>query len=339
MSCQKCEQCRRIKQRLEDSHFASCRHTVSPAFQTLFAKLPGQRTCPACLIRVIIYTLRNSRKEVEQCGGIFVSKERNAAEHRWWIHHWNMASVHGWKVVGLLERFDKEWKGNGAERREARRIIEVWMDERRRAGEFLGMVKEVEKEDGQGVPVVKIDEVEIGEEVPIVDADSHHAGVQDTSALIFAGIRSCLKRKRCPEADDTKQESNAKHVKLADCATVSSDYYHIVAHPLLPALCKRPTTEPHRQSAFCRAHKNFCRYANSYKPGRWASPEGFIKQNTSWRGEDWEKFEELMKTEDAEWELQWGEGSRIANAFQVFRAWLAKRMTAEDVGGKRWESM
>lgn len=359
------EQRSMIKHKLESRHFTPCMHAVSSAFQTLFTNLPAPHTCPSCLTQAIIRTLCSSRTQIEQRGGVFVSKERNPVDHDWWMDHWNTASVHGWRVMGMLGVFGEGEEGNEADRSEARRVVGTWREERRKSEGFLGMVgesrkenvgevdvellrkyirmaveelvRDIEEEDRKGVPMVRIAEPEIEEqeqkEVSIMGPELHRSSVQDTSAPIVVGLRSCLKRKRSPDADGTKRESSAKHVKLADFATVSSDHSHIVAHPFLTALCKRPTAEPHRRSAFCGAGKYFKRGTKTYKPGRWLSPGGFVKQNTSWRGGEWVKFEELMTTEEEEWVTQWEEGSRVANAFQeIFKAWLATRMSPENVG-------
>ncbi|KAL5411805.1 hypothetical protein PMIN03_004603 [Paraphaeosphaeria minitans] len=230
---------------------------------------------------------------------MFVSKEMDdRTTHKWLIDHWNRANMHGWQVAGLLKEIYEGWRGTGAERREARRLMGVWEDAKRlvdvcaEEGRKAAAKTEEVKE---GIPAVKATKVEIEEEeqkeVSVTGTKSPQSGVQDTSTRVAAaGMRPCLKRMRSASDDDLMQESSTKRVKLDDFATVSSDHSRIVAHPFSPALCKQPMPEPHRPSDTYRAITRFARSETCYKPGRWASPEGFVKQHTSWNGGKWEKY-------------------------------------------------
>lgn len=151
-----------VKKKLEEQHFAPCKHALSQDLEVLFAELPGQQTCPTCLLKAIVRTLRIVQKYIEKRGGTYLSRAgADGTQHKWLIDHWNRASVNGFRVVGLLTSFNEGWKGKIAGRMEARRLIGVWESERRKAEGFfdVGGVEEVrdgplEKEDGNHDPVV-----------------------------------------------------------------------------------------------------------------------------------------------------------------------------------------
>ncbi|KAL1612916.1 hypothetical protein SLS60_001146 [Paraconiothyrium brasiliense] len=355
-------------------------HTVSPAFQTLFAKLPGQHTCPSCLIIGIIRTLRYARSQIEHRGGIFLSKEKGQAdqpnvtsersrrekiEHDRWTDHWDVASVQGFRVAGLLEDFVEKEGISAQEKMDAKRAVGVWKDFRRKEMAMPGMkfesemdedeqkevdvellmkyitlmvaklLREVEEEDRKGVPVEKILGKELEEEdakgVPIVRTDSPQSSVEGSPAPGLAGLRSCLKRKNASDSIDTKTRLK-KRVKFDKYATVSSDHYNIIAYPFSPTLCKQPTIEHHRPSAFREnsgRKRLMQRDSKLYEPGRWFSPAGYEKQDTSWKGTPWWRFAGAFgafKLDEAEWEAQWKEGMQVASIFkEICDTWMAKR--------------
>jgi hypothetical protein len=317
---------RRITRRkLEAQHFIPCKHQVPAAFQTLFATLPGQHTCPKCLINAITFTLETTRMQIVQRGGTFVSKWNNRESHDGITDHWYVASVQGLRVVRLLEGFVEGEKGSVAEKREARKAVQIWREYRESPGMFF--IGGNDEADGVAYAGMwkRCIRNEVGREgeqqAPMVRTDSHQPLAEDTSAPAVAGLRSCLKRKHTPATADTEHPSTAKHVKLADVVTISSDHSSIVADPFSRDLCKDNTTEPHRPSAFLgfRGPKTVMRRtSDAYKPGRWSSPAGFTKQNTSWCGGEWCKFEEAMRQRVEEEE-------RMADCFKrICDAWMAK---------------
>ncbi|KAJ4358380.1 uncharacterized protein N0V89_002962 [Didymosphaeria variabile] len=366
-----------MKKSLEACHFAPCMHTVSPAFQTLFDKLPGQHTCPSCLIKSIIHTLRCARTGIGRRGGIFVSKEKGQADqpnstrkairneqvdHGRWTDLWGMASVQGFRVAELLEGFIEEEGDSEKEKEDAKRAVEIWREFRRIAMVMPGMkiegevdvelltkyirlmvvklLREVEEEDSKGVPVEKVISKEVEEEdskvAPIVRAHSQQSSVEGSPAPGLAGLRSCLKRKHTSDAINTKSRSK-KRVTFDKYAAVSSDHYNIIAHPFSPTLRKQPTIESHRPNAFRETRdrqKLMRRTSMLYKPGRWSSPAGYEKQNTSWRGTEWWHLVGpfgVMKADEEKWEAQWNEGLRVASVFkEICDTWMANRKSLEE---------
>lgn len=191
------------------------------------------------------------------------------------------------------------------------------------------LVKEVEEEDRhgsgrarEGIPEIGRIEVEEkdAEGTAPLTAEGHQQRAKEIGEPGASTLRSCLKRAPTPDTPHINTSSAVKRVKLANCATVSSDHSNILAHPFAPRNPSQPTIETHRLSAFresgYRKLKSIKRKSPQYKPGRWASPDGYRKQNTSWWKMHWWIFEELMRTEAVAWKVQWAEGSRMAKVFR-----------------------
>ncbi|OAG00862.1 uncharacterized protein CC84DRAFT_267983 [Paraphaeosphaeria sporulosa] len=142
--------------------------------------------------------------------------------------------MYRWRVVGLLEGFDEAWKGNEAERKEARRLIDVWGEERMKAGRLLGI-------GGEEVSWLRRLKRGIKREFQwrrqlswslkwrlkrrsrinslIAGTPSHQSGVQDTSTPVVADLRRCLERNPVATINRTDQRLSAKRIKLDDLAT------------------------------------------------------------------------------------------------------------------------
>lgn len=174
--------------------------------------------------------------------------------------------------------------------------------------------------------------------VKAVQLDNASSAIEDHPLpRIDAAVRthkSNLKRGRGADSHST----TPKRVRLEDHATISSTYSSIVSYPFKTAQCpediaqrfgipvinRETTTEPHSccASATTRRPKHKMK-ANGpgYARGKWASPAGFKKQDTSWATRTDElQYELSMLAEESNWRVQWQEEERLGRVFKEMGA-------------------
>lgn len=349
------------REALERIHFAPCKHVVTCALQKSYTsgpiKLPMDDACPQCMIFRINYTLFTTHEEMRLRGGCYRSIDRDQTVHQKIRNDWNIATIHGFQVFSILEEFVKG-KVTDLDRKVAETAMNQWVTYRKKTRVMPGTERTYpdgrDEEDIKESKLVKTVSKVLNAIVKEIEKEAGSVATEVAKTLpvppTAAELLADKKAKTIPKDTNTPPPTNAgpsrrsilksqhptprshppKKVRLEDHATISSDYDALVTSSLptthdQPPPCKLETAEhsPSVVLAYGCNRDQLIRRGSKYVPGRWASPVGLEKQNTSWCLTDWDQYYAIMRDDEEEWVEQWKEAELVKGIYEeVCTAWL-----------------
>jgi hypothetical protein len=309
----------RVQKVIDNTANHTCIHTVPLPLENKC--MPDRTACPSCLVKYHTAVVETVQLGIEYRGGVFASRDRILPDdfsmgHQDWMKLWHAVKLESSQDIGILEevqnKFPEQAKEWGIPQ-----ALENWEKVQDAIGRVPGYsyIEEGVDESVSVDPntpsslssknvedvIDRIESVDLYDPVTGVDSDAAPKP-EDDNALVTSSAKQSDNKGTLKSPNISAILPGRSALKGSRPTTLPSTRATFSEQPTIISrgtLLSNPAIaashNKHTAAETARSSNSFHRSSSHYEAAIWASPDGFEKEDTSFSGETWDRYDILAR--------------------------------------------